>query len=30
MPRIAGIRPNELRRLLLRMGFEVDRRRRAH
>ena len=26
MARIAGIRPNELRRLLLRMGFEVERR----
>ena len=25
MPRIAGIRANELRRLLLRMGFSVDR-----
>ena len=25
MPRIAGIRPNELRRLLLRMGFEPER-----
>ena len=26
MSRIAGIRPNELRRLLLRMGFEPTRR----
>ena len=26
MPRIAGIRPNELHRLLLRMGFLVSRR----
>ena len=25
MPRIAGIRPSELRRLLLRMGFELTR-----